>query len=251
MLVDLLSPADYIMVNRNAIRVLGLNTAIYCSELLSIYKKVIKKKKFLEDGYFKVDRKYITDETSLEIEEQFKCDLNLKKVNIIKISETDPNIIFFDIEVFASVLASEDIKLLDSVSAKVKIKNPKGTSESTRKHIIENLKNSIRCNTYEVLVAMRDWIDAIMANKTKYLSVPQVQLFKDKLDDYCNGDLNLALELIKVATIHQYVDCQWAINAYEKDKAVQKSILQANISSNINMRTTEQKQTIELGDEIF
>ena len=39
MLVDILSPANYIMINRDAIRILGLNTAVYCSELLTIYKK--------------------------------------------------------------------------------------------------------------------------------------------------------------------------------------------------------------------
>ena len=40
MLIDLLNSSNYIMINRDAIRVFGLNTAVYCSELLNIYKKI-------------------------------------------------------------------------------------------------------------------------------------------------------------------------------------------------------------------
>lgn len=248
MLVDLLSPANYIMVNRDAVKILGLNTAVYCSELLTIYKKVIKKKAFLEDNYFKVDRGYIEDQTSLNVTDQLACDLNLQKVNIIKINEENPDIIFFDVEVFSSVLASEDIKLLDNVSKKVKTAKPRGVNEGGRKRIIQNLKESIRCNNYDILVALRDWIDAVTADPKKYLSIQQVELFKDKLEEYCEGKPDVALGVIKQATIHQYVDCQWAINMYEKEKKV--SSFNKN---NTILRSAEQKTTTktQVGDAIF
>ena len=250
MLVDLLSPANYIMVNRDAIKILGLNTAVYCSELLTIYKKVVKKKAFLENNYFKVDRKYIEDQTSLDTKSQTVCDLNLQKVNIVKIDEKDPDIIFFDVENFSSVLASEDVKLLKKVSESVKTDKPKGITDSGRKRIIQNLKESIRCNNYDVLISLRDWIDAIMANPQKYLSIQQVELFKDKLEEYCEGDVKKALEIIKQATIHQYVDCQWAINSYESD--LRKSSSGAPRSSGI-LRTTERKttETNQISKEVF
>ena len=64
MIVDLLSPANYIMVNRDAVKTLGLNTAVYTSELLTIYKKVVTKKKFVnDDKFFEVDRAYIEKQT--------------------------------------------------------------------------------------------------------------------------------------------------------------------------------------------
>lgn len=248
MLIDLLSPANYIMVNRDAIRILGLNTAVYCSELLTIYKKVVQKDKFLDDKFFKVDRKYITQQTSLDVKEQLKCDLNLQKVNIIKINQTDPDIIFFDVETFSSILASEDIKLLDNVSQKVKQVNPKGTSDAARKRTIQALKDSIRCNTYPVLLALRDWIDSVMADPKKYLSCQQVQVFKDKLDDFCNGDLDLALKLIEIATVHQYIDCQWAINAYQKDRLIQSNISR---SLALDTRQSTQRRTVSVGSEEF
>lgn len=249
MLVDLLSPANYIMINREAIKIFGLNTAVYCSELLTIYKKAVKKKAFFDNGFFKVDRKYITDQTSLDVEAQLTCDLNLKKINVIKIHDDDPNVIYFDIEIFSSLLASEDIKLLDNVAKKVSVK-AKGVKASERKYIIQSLKDSIRCNNYDVLTSLRDWIDAVMADPKKYLSIQQVEIFKDKLEEYCQGDVNLALKIIKSATVHQYVDCQWAINAYEKDLSVKSSI---NKRSPLQLNINPQKTTnnSNLSSEVF
>ena len=247
MLVDLLNSANYIMVNKDAIRIFGLNTAVYCSELLNIYKKAVNKDKLIETNYFKVDRNYIAKQTSISVEDQIKCDLNLIKVNIIEVSKDNPDIISFNVETFASILSSEDVKLLDGVSKKVKTVNPKGTKATQRERIIVNLKESIQCKTYEVLVALRGWIDSVMSDPNKYLSVQQVAIFKDKIDDYCNGNLELALQIVKIATIHQYIDCQWAINTYEKDKKVQASIAASGV------RKTEQKQTpvSKLSSEVF
>ena len=247
MLIDLLNSSNYIMVNMDAIRIFGLNTAVYCAELLNIYKKAVTKKKLYDDVYFKIDREYIKKQTSIEIEDQLKCDANLIKVDIIKIKEEKPDIIFFDVEVYASLLSSEDIKLLDKVSAKVKVANPKGTKQAQRDRIIVALKESIECKTYEVLSALKGWIDSVMADPKRYLSKQQVAAFKDRLDDYCNGDLQKALEIIRLATVHAYVDCQWAINVYERNNQPARSQLQVNNT----VRVTEQKKTVEVGEDAF
>lgn len=156
MLIDLLNSANYLMVNIDAIQIFGLNTAVYCSELLNIYKKAVVKKKLIDEVYFKVDRDYIKKQTSLSIEDQIKCDLNLIKVNIIKAKKDNPDIILFDVETFASILSCEDVKILKNVSQKVKIENPKSAKATQRARIIVNLKESIQCKTYELLVALRD-----------------------------------------------------------------------------------------------
>ena len=246
------------MVNRDAIKVLGLNTTVYCAELLNIYKKAVLKNKLINESYFKIDRKYITTQTSLSNDEQLKCDVKLAKVKIIEVDSTDVDIVKFNVELFASILASEDIQLLNKVSEKVK-KGVKGVNEEVkaknRDRIILTLKESIKCNTYLVLVALRDWIDAVMSNPQKYLSAPQVEIFKNKIDDYCNGDVKKALAVIKIATVHQYIDCQWAINAYEKDLIVKNSIPTSTVTqlSTNRPRVTMQKRTEkqDLGDQVF
>ena len=240
------------MVSIDAIRIFGLNTAVYCAELLNIYKKAVTKKKlYNDDKYFKIDRDYIKKQTSIDIDEQLKCDANLLKVNIIRPDPSDPDIIFFDVEIYASLLSSEDIKLLDKVSSKVKVNNPKGTKQAARDRIIISLKDAIECKTPDVLFALKGWIDSIMSDPKRVMSKQQVIAFKNTLDDYCNGDLQLALKLIEIATIHMYVDCQWAINIYERgNKPIAKVFSPASVTNN-SIRITEQKRTEQLGEELF
>lgn len=246
MLIDILNSSNYIMVNMDAIRIFGLNTAVYCAELLNIYKKAVTKKKLFDEKYFKVDRDYVRKLTSISVEDQLKCDANLVKVNIISKSDLDPDVIFFNVETYASLLACEDIKLLDKVSSKVKVTSPKGVKQAQRERMILSLKESIECKTYEILKALQDWIDSIMVDPKRFLSKQQVAAFKDRLDEYCDGDIEKALAIINLATIHCYVDCQWAINLYEKGNKFQPSIITIN-----QVRTTDQKKTSQLGEEVF
>lgn len=250
MLADLLSPANYIMVNRDAIRIFGLNTAVYCSELLTIYKKVVTKKKFVNDeNYFTVDRNYIQKQTSLDVTEQLKCDLNLAKINVIKIHDENPNVIYFDIEVFGSVLASEDIKVLESVSEKVKAKKTKGVSSSEKEYTIQKLKEGIECKNSQILFKLRDWIDTIYA-AGKGVSKAQIRLFKSKLDDYCAGDVQKALKIIDIAIIRAFIDCQWAINEYEKESKTHSSPV--NLMNRVSFTTANnQVKTTKVSEESF
>lgn len=246
MLIDLLNSQNYIMVNMDAIKIFGLNTAAYLAELLNIYKKAVLKKKLLKDNFFKVDRDFISERTSISPEDQLKCDANLLKVNIIKISPENPDIIYFDVEIFASILSSEDVKLLSNVAKKVKVENPKEAKKNQRDRVIIALKEGIDCKNVDVLFALRTWIDSLFENG-KGLSKQQVTLFKDAIDDYCMGDVNKALDIINIATIHNYIDCQWAINTYEKSKNI-KNYAAANTMAN---RITEQKITTKLGSQEF
>ena len=249
MLIDLLSSNNYILVNKDAIHILGLNTAIYCAELLNIYKKAKEKDKLTTDNYFKVDRSYIKKQTSLNTEDQLKCDTNLEKVNIIKIDVKDPDTIRFDIETFASIITSEDIKLLDTVAETVQTDSRKLKSvvkDKKRERMIVLLKESIICRDLDITYALRDWIDALLANPDKYMTKEQVKIFKDRIDDYCNGDKVKALNIIKIATLHSYIDCNWAINLYEKDLGGIKGT-----NSTTKVRTTDQKVTTKLGTEVF
>lgn len=247
MLLDLLDSQNYVMVNRDAIRILGVTTAIYCSELLIICKKARNKNKLFEDKYFKVDRNYVKKSTSIEIEEQLKCDLNLKKVSIIEVNENNPDLIYFNDEIYASILSSQDVKLLDSISKKVKVENPKNLKKTKEERLIIALKEGIDCRTPEVLQALRNWIDSIYSSG-KGISKQQIAIFKDKIDEYCNGDLEKALKIIEIATVHNYIDCQWAINIYEnKNRPIYTSAPRVTNS----MRVTQQRVSSGLGTEEF
>lgn len=252
MLIDILNSNNYISFNITIAKVFGLNAAVYCSELLNIYKKCELKNKFVDDNYFKLDRKYIFDRTSLSIEDQIKVDANLMKVNIISKHKDDPDIIKFDFELLYSIASSEDLKLLDKVSKKVKINSPKGTRESMRQRMINDVKNSIECSNYELLTALRNWVDSIFANPNGYLSKSVVKIFQTTLNNYTKGDLDLALRIVEIATTQGYKNCEWAINVYEKDMKIKQA--QATQFNNLGPRVTPQKKISskdDVGDEIF
>lgn len=251
MLTDILNSDNYITINAKLARIIGLSAAVYCDELVKIFNKATDKNKLIDSEYFKVDRKYVAFKTTLSIEEQLKIDLNLSKIGIIKKHSEDPDIIKIDLSILGSIIISEDLKTLEDISKKVKINSPKGIRESQRQHTIRELKDSIECSNYELLTALREWVDSIYSKPAGYLSKYVIQTFQNVLNNYTQGDLDLALTIVKIATIQGYKDCQWAINLYEKDMKIKK---QQEVFANTRLpRITEQKTAdkVGLGDDVF
>lgn len=236
MLVDLLLNDNYIVINIKVAQIFGLDGAVYISQLINIYHKALKKNK-VENNYFKVDRKYISEKTTLCLNDQLVVDQNLIKLNVLTKHSDDPNIIKLDENLLLSIINSDDNKLLEGIQLKAKIKSPKGVKESQRQIIINNLKNSIICSNYELLTALRDWVDAIYSKPTGYLSKTAINTFQTTLNNYTQGDLDLALKIVQIASIQGYKDCQWAINAYEKDKTFNSTKIRTTIQKTASVDT--------------
>jgi hypothetical protein len=216
-MIELLTSDNYISFNIKAAHILGLTGAVYCSELFNIYNKAKRKAKITEDGFFKVDRKYIADRTTIQIEEQLTIDLNWVKLSIMEKKPDNQDSIKIDFQLLLSILSDNDIKLLSDVKKKLETKSPHGIKETKRQAICNNLKNGIVCTNEELLAALRDWVDAIFANPSGYLSKKIIEIFQTTLNNYTNGDLDLALAIVKIATVNGYRDCSWAIAVYEKN----------------------------------
>ena len=245
MLLDIFNEDNNIVINYKAISLFGLNTAAYFTLLISIYKKAVRKNK-LDNDYFNLDRNYVRKLLGLSEEEQLICDHNLMMLSILKKSLEDPNKIKLDLNLYLSTIASEDVKLIEDVRKQMKVLHPRNIKQSQRQIQINALKNSIECSNYELLTALRDWVDGVYARPNGFLSKASIKVFQDTLNNYTQGDLDLALRLVQIATIQGYRDCQWAINLYERDN-------KAKLPTNNNVRVTEQvvanKQ--DLSDQIF
>lgn len=248
MFIDILNSNNYISFNIKTAQIFGLNTAVYISEILNIYEKARIKQKLVDKEYFKLDRKYVFIRTTLSIEEQLRIDEKLVKVGIIFKHIDNPDTMKIDLKMFASIITSDDVSLIEDLSKKLGGLNKKDPKESKKQAIITALKNSIQCSDYELLTALRDWVDAIFANpKGNYLSNASIKLFQETLNNYTKGDLDLALRLVKIATIQGYRDCGWAISVYEKDNQIKK-----NIQDKQPRVTTQKRATAEtLGDKEF
>lgn len=241
MLMDIFNEDNSITINYKAITLFGLNTAAYLTLLISIYRKATRKNR-LENDFFKLDRSYIQELLGMSVEEQLVCDGNLLKLSIIRKSPDDPNRIKVDLKLYLSLLNDSDLKLIEDVRKSMKVTRPKGLKQSQRQIQINNLKNCIQCSNYELLTALRDWVDGVYANPKGFLSKASIKVFQDTLNNYTKGDLDLALRIVQIATVQGYRDCNWAINLYEKESKPRQ-----------NVRVTEQEVASKdnLSDTIF
>ena len=119
--------------------------------------------------------------------------------------------------------------------------------EDQNDNVINELKDSISCSNYELLTALRNWVDSIYARPNGFLSKTAITIFQNTLNEYTKGDLDLALRIVQIASVQGYKNCEWAIALYEKDQK-QKSKVQKE-----RIRITEQvvASKEDLSDKIF
>ena len=213
MLLDIYyNESNYGTYNVKCANIFGLECAVYLSEILDIYQKAFKKKKLDKDEYFRLDRKYIKERTTLDKKQQKELEDILISTNILYIKDEDH--LKIDVEHLTSILTSKNKDTLDAIIAECKFQSKETQRENRNKAIIENLKNSIECSNDELLSALRLWIESVC--EKNFINKTSVKSFQNILNNYTKGDLDMALEIVDIATKKSYKECQWAINIYEK-----------------------------------
>lgn len=221
MLIDIMNMENYISYNISIAKVFGLNAAVYCSELLSILSKAQRKNKMVEGEFFKLDRKYITNRTTLSVEEQLRVDNVWMKYGILTKYHENPDTIKVDVELLFSIVSSEDCASLDKLKKDISTITKRDDKSTKKSMVTKALKDSIECSNYELLTALRNWVDCIF-DKFGYMSKVTISSFQKTLNEYTKGDLDLALRIVEIATIQGYKMCDWAIKVYEDDKRTKK-----------------------------
>ena len=240
MLFDMLSTDMYVSFNCKLAQRIGLHTAIYVTELLNISRKAYLKGKLYNEKFFKIDRAYIEERTTLPRKEQRELDEILVNLNILQIDESSKDLLCVDADALTGVLL-DDRK---TVEAKIK-PIVKRKRSSKKEEVTLALKNRIETDNPELKAAYEEWIDAVMARQGWMTAAAVVEAQK-VIDRYTNKDLDLALELLKIATINGLRDINWAINDFEKEykKRYQApQILQPNIPI--------ERSQIEFSDEEY
>ena len=106
-------------------------------------------------------------------------------------------------------LLYDDIDL-EAIQNTLKIKNSKRSREQAIK---ENLMKHVSVQNEEFRNAFSIWMDA---RKGAPLDAAQVTLHVNAINDFAKGDLDVALEILKIATMSQYGNIVWAIDAYKR-----------------------------------
>lgn len=234
MLIDLISNDNYINFNYKLANLIGLHPAIYLSELMNINDKAIRKKKINDNNQFIIDRKYLKQRTTLEIEEQFDIESYLCDINILNKDEENENSISLNINNLVALMSDgENLKKYIK-----KISKPK-TNRTKRDCVKDALKANLVCQNDELKKAYEDWIDGVFANPKGFLSKASIEIFQKTVDDFANHNLDVALQIISIATVNGYRDATWAINRYKQDYKVYYHTNVNNTSNSKNELATE------------
>lgn len=246
MLTDLLCTDNYAMFNVKVAQVMGLHMAVYVNELLNITQKAIQKRR-VEDGFVTLDRDYITRRTTLEVAEQVALDHKLSNIGSLEVHPNQPDKVKVDIGALTNLVAADEASLLKRVTKLTEVKSvgksaPKG---SMRQRNIAELKAFIKCTNAELLEAYHDWVDGVFAKPNGFLSKKAITVFQRELDEFAQGDLDLALKILEIAAVNGYRCAEWAIGAFNRDYAKD---FYATYSSE---KFAAPVRNVSLSDEVF
>ena len=209
MLLDLLSSSNYVSYNIKLAELLGLHSAIYLSEIMSINEKAVRKNKVVENC-IKVVRPYITSRTTIDEKEQKDIEANLIKLGILSQTD-DKDTVCLNLTALTSIMMTTDEKLID----KIKLTRPR--KKLTKAECIRNeVKANLDIQNDELRRAFECWIDSVF-DKHNWMSNACVAAAKRDIDDYTQRNLDLALKVLEIAAIHGYREMKWAIKRIEED----------------------------------
>lgn len=241
MLINLLSTSNYVSYNIKLAELLGLHSAIYISELMNINDKAIRKNK-LDDNYFKLQREYIKSRTTLDEKEQLIIEDNLIKLGILERGATDTDL-SLNITTLTTIMMSADEQLIDNIKKLNVLKN-KSNRKTKKEQIKINLKNNLIIDNIELREAYERWIDAVY-EKDGWMTKEAITYAQEVIDNASNRDLDVALEILKIASVNAYRDMTWAVNAYKSQYKVNYKI---KPTTTIKPTITDKNQ---LSSEVF
>lgn len=203
-------------VNKRLMSIVGIETAVYWSELSSVLERVRAKKTCDEKGFFKLDRAYIQRETTLTPEKQLECDRILSHFGVLAVDPDSTDTIAVSVQSMVELITEEDTTKLKSAAAgaakpkrtdkEAKIAGMKATMHTAVKETDPDLKNAY-CR----------WIDSMIDAQCCRFTKAVVELFVAAVRQF-SSDKVAQLRVIELATINCYKDASWAINLYHREK---------------------------------
>lgn len=216
MYIDLMSPYNLISVNSKLANVLNLNCAVYWAELMNVYSRVINKKKdetIKNNGFFELDRDYITRRTTLSLEEQLLCDETLKKLEILTVDKEDTSKIRIDLEKMCAIILEDDPKMIKQIQKQSKLKRQDATVAKNIA-LLNNLSVYADEADADIKKAYVAWIESLIEGK-KFISKQVVLVFKKNLDEYTENK-DVKLTVLEIASIHGWGDFAYCKNEFER-----------------------------------
>ncbi len=236
MLLDLLRTDNYVSYNKHLAHIIGLERAIYVNQIINIMGKAIKKNKIVNDGFIKLDRDYIFEQTTFDVDKQLSLEENLIGIEVLIRDKDNPNLVKIDTQLLANITTNEDVSINMDIS-KIVNKKTKSTKETKNVVIAENLSRYVNTGNLKLDLALKDWILACL-NKYGNINQQLIKLFQDDLFKLSNGRIDVALKLVEIATAYSYRECKWALEKYLNNNIDKEfNAMSQSSSNNLSVKT--------------
>ena len=173
--------------------------------------------------------------------EQIAIEDNLLKLGILE-KEDDPNAMSINISVLTTLMMTSDESLLNDCK---QISSTKAKRQSKEDVVINNVKLCVNTKNRELREAYYAWIDSVVARQG-WIAKAIVIEAQTIIDKYSHRNLDVALEILKIAAINGYRDVQWAITKYAQNVSTNR-INNPNINTNSSYTKVEK----QLSSEVF
>lgn len=202
-----------ITVSKKLIKIAGINTALYWAELCDILVKVFNKKTYDEKGFFTLDRKYVTEQISLNETDQISCDNVLKNLGVLESDPNDLSRIRIDVSKMLGYITDSDLKAIKSLTKQAK-QTREEKSAAKKAGMKSTMLTAVSTVNADLLEAYKRWIDCMV--ESRRITKAQVQVFQQTVESYTDN-VESQIKIIDIATTKAYMDAAWAINVFNRD----------------------------------
>lgn len=212
MLLDLLSSSNIVSFNIKVADLVGLEGAVYLSELMAINEKAIRKGKTVDGDFFIIDRDYLKQRTTLTPTKQKSIEDRLCNLEVLKKKPDCKDEIALDVDLLASMLDS-DLQTPAYVTEKLKriAKKPEDKREGQK----INARKGVSTEIPALRELFYSWIDNVFS-KGNFITREAVQLCERKLYEK-SDDLQEQIAIMEYVVASSYTSHTYAFEAYDKE----------------------------------
>lgn len=222
MLIELLSMSNYGHYNVKIAQLIGLEAAVYLSQLLDINEKAIRKEK-TDNEHFILDREYITSRTTISEKDQLNIDKTLIKLGILSVAEDNANMLQVNLAALTSILMEPDKQLTQAIKRVATASTRNAQKQAKTEAMITKLKEKVITTNPDLRKAYFTWIDAVHEHGG-FMTQQGVISGQAELDKFTDRNLDMALKILEIAAVNGYRDIMWAINNYKTNYSVMYAV---------------------------
>ena len=239
MFSELLDTKNYLFINIPLINILGLEGAVYCSEIFTISNKAKRKNQLVDKYYVKIDREYIQQMTSIDFETQAAIEDKLIQMDLLAKHPTKPNNFEINLEGFAMLIAKREAFTeaeINKIKDKVRIKTPEEIKTRKAKGILKQLKADLTFTDSKVNEKMCEFMDALYEAKKLVMTKNMFTNFCTVLEKYGRGNSEKMIGVIDTAINNLSTDCAFMIKRYEESLPYTKGTISEDRATSEEMK---------------